>query len=277
MSDWRHRCYSVVFESDTKAGRYFDLTLITVIVMSVIVVLADSMQSLHDRHRQLFGVLECFFTIVFTMEYLARLACHPHPGRYARSFFGIVDLVSILPTYVAMLLPEVYALVDVRVLRLLRVFRVLKLAAYVEEYQALSDALMASRRKVLVFLSAVLMMVVILGTVMYVIEGPANGYTNIPTAIYWAVTTMTTVGFGDITPKTDLGRFIASVMMLLGWGTLAVPTGIVTSEIAFHRQRQRHPRQLLRSCPACLSEDHSDQAVYCMHCGAKLPMSSQGG
>jgi len=269
LSGWRLRWYTVIFEADTPAGRRFDLGLIALIVLSVMVVMADSVQSLHSRYSQTFSVLEWCFTIIFTLEYLARLACSPEPLRYARSFFGIVDLVSVLPTYLALLFPEIHALIDVRVLRLLRVFRVLKLAAYVSEYQILLGALVASRRKILVFLSAILMIVVVMGTVMYVVEGPANGFTNIPTSVYWAITTMTTVGFGDITPKTDLGRLISSVMMLLGWGTLAVPTGIVTAEMASRRLAQE-TTPTTRTCHACLTEGHRLDALHCFHCGAAL-------
>ena len=270
LTGWRLRWYTVIFEADTVTGRRFDLLLIALIVLSVLVVMADSVQSLHSRFSLGFATLEWLFTLVFTLEYLARLACHPRPLRYATSFFGVVDLVSVLPTYLALFIPEVHALIDVRVLRLLRVFRVLKLAAYVTEYQSLLGALAASRRKILVFLSAVLMVVVVLGTVMYVVEGPANGFVNIPTSVYWAITTMTTVGFGDITPKTDLGRLISSVMMLLGWGTLAVPTGIVTAEMASRRQ-MHEPHLTTRTCHACLSEGHRPDAQHCFRCGAALP------
>lgn len=269
LTGWRLRWYTVIFEADTVAGRRFDLLLIALIVLSVLVVMADSVQRLHEQFSLTFSALEWLFTLVFTLEYIARLACHPQPLRYATSFFGIVDLVSLLPTYLALLIPEIHALIDVRVLRLLRVFRVLKLAAYVAEYQTLLGALAASRRKILVFLSAVLMVVVVLGTVMYVVEGPANGFVNIPTSVYWAITTMTTVGFGDITPKTDLGRLISSVMMLLGWGTLAVPTGIVTAEMT--ARRHVHAAPTTRTCHSCLSEGHRPDARHCFHCGATLP------
>ena len=267
---WRQRWHSVIFEAETTAGRRFDLWLIALIVLSVLVVMADSVQSLHERFRVGFSTLEWLFTVVFTLEYIARLACHPQPLRYASSFFGVVDLLSVLPTYLALVIPEVHALIDVRVLRLLRVFRILKLAAYVSEYQSLLAALAASRRKILVFLSTVLMVVVVLGTVMYVVEGPANGYINIPTSVYWAITTMTTVGFGDITPKTDLGRLISSVVMLLGWGTLAVPTGIVTSEMAVRRQASESPITGRGACTVCQSEGHRQDARHCYHCGASL-------
>ena len=178
--------------------------------------------------------------------------------------------LALLPTYLALFFPELHALIDIRVLRLLRVFRILKLGAYVAEYQMLLRALAASRRKVFAFISCVLLIVLVAGTVMYVVEGPANGFTSIPVAVYWAITTMTTVGFGDITPKTDLGRFIASMMMLLGWGTLAVPTGIVTSEMTAQRLL---PRVSTRTCPACFTEGHAAEARHCHYCGAALPQA----
>jgi len=228
---WRLQLYTVIFEADTRAGRLFDLALVAVILASVLVVVLDSMASVHEQHKALLKVLEWMFTLLFTAEYIARLVCVRRPLRYALSFYGVIDLLAVLPTYLAVLVPELHALIDVRVLRLLRLFRILKLGAYVAEFGALGQALMASRRKILVFLSFVLLVVFVMGTLMYVIEGPANGYTSIPVGVYWAITTMTTVGFGDIAPKTDLGRLLASVMMLIGWGTLAVPTGIVRAEI----------------------------------------------
>ena len=268
LQGWRLKLYTIIFEADTRAGQLFDRWLIVVILLSLAVVVAGSVSALQERFDLAFTVLEWLFTIIFTLEYAARLACVRNPLRYATSFFGIVDLLAILPTYLALLVPEMHALIDVRVLRLLRVFRVFKLTAYVAEYQTLGAALVASRRKILVFLSAVLMIVVVMGTLMYVVEGPANGFTSIPISVYWAITTLTTVGFGDITPKTDLGRLIASLMMLLGWGTLAVPTGIVTSEMA--AQRQRRPTTT-RTCHECLTEGHAPDARYCMHCAAPLP------
>jgi voltage-gated potassium channel len=268
LAGWRLRLYTVIFEADTRAGRLFDQWLIAVILISVVAVVVDSVQGLGSQYRSTFAVLEWIFTILFTLEYLARLACVRHPWRYALSFFGVIDLLALLPTYIALLVPEVHALIDVRVLRLLRVFRVFKLTAYVSEYQSLARALSASRRKILVFLSAVLMIVLVMGTLMYVVEGPANGFSSIPTSVYWAITTMTTVGFGDITPKTDLGRLIASMMMLLGWGTLAVPTGIVTAEMSAARFAQI---PTTRTCHECLTEGHAADAMFCMHCGTRLP------
>ncbi len=274
---WRLRLYAVIFESDTPAGRRFDQVLIVAILLSVAVVLADSVQALHAGHERAFDVVEWAFTALFTVEYVARLACVRQPLRYATSFFGVVDLLSILPTYLAVLFPEAQAFIDVRILRLLRMFRVLKLTAYVWEYHGLGRAPVASRRKILVFLSAVLMIVVVMGTVMYVAEGPQNGFTSIPVAIYWAITTMTTVGFGDITPKTDIGRLVASMMMLLGWGTLAVPTGIVTAEMTARRMRAGVAGEVVRRCGACGAGGHLPEAAFCLYCGASLERAREPG
>lgn len=268
LTGWRLAAYTIVFEADTPAGRAFDLALVVLILASVGVVMLDSVASLHAQWGELFTVLEWSFTAVFTLEYLLRLACVQRPLRYARSFFGVVDLLAIAPTYLALLFPAVHALIDVRVLRLLRIFRILKLAAYVAEYGALGRALWATRRKIAVFLGFVLLVALVMGTLMYVVEGPGNGFTSVPVSVYWAITTMTTVGFGDITPKTDLGRLIASVMMLLGWGTLAVPTGIVSAEFT----AMRSPRDTsTRTCPHCLSEGHLPSARFCRDCGVPLP------
>jgi voltage-gated potassium channel len=267
-SGWRLRMYTVIFEADTHAGRVFDLVLVAMILASVTVVMLDSIATVHARYKDVLTALEWSFTVIFTIEYIARLACVRHPLRYARSAFGIIDLVALLPTYLAILVPGLHALIDVRVLRLLRLFRILKLGAYVHEFGMLGRALAASRRKILVFMVFVLMVVTIMGTLMYVAEGPAHGFTSIPVGIYWAITTMTTVGFGDITPKTDLGRVIASAMMLLGWGTLAVPTGIVTAEFTAQKMG-REPTT--RTCHECLSEGHAPSARFCRDCGAPLP------
>jgi voltage-gated potassium channel len=267
LQGWRRRLFIVIFESDTRAGRLFDIVLLWVIVASVIVVMLDSVASLQARYGRVFDVLEWGFTLFFTVEYVARLLCVRRPDRYARSFFGIVDLLAVLPTYLALFFPGLHALIDIRMLRLLRVFRILKLTEYVVEYRRLGAAFYASRRKISVFIGTVFMLVVLVGTLMYLIEGPENGYTSIPMSVYWAITTVTTVGFGDITPKTDLGRALASFTMLLGWGILAVPTGIVTAEMT--SQRIRHGG-LARGCLACGSIDHSEQARYCQDCGAPL-------
>ena len=257
---WRGRLYDIIFESDTRAGRTFDLGLMVLIMSSVIVVMLDSVEPLTRSYGTLFNWLEWTFTGLFTLEYVLRLACVRRPLAYASSFFGVVDLLAILPTYVAAFFPELALLIDVRVLRLLRIFRVLKLGAYMDEFRFLAQAFADSWRKILVFLSAVLTAVLVSGTVMYVVEGPQNGFTNIPVSVYWAVTTMTTVGFGDIVPHTAVGRLMASMMMLLGWGVLAVPTGIVTAEMTMHHQR-RHWRQ--RMCANCgVALDGSTAVVH---------------
>lgn len=269
LGGWRLRLYTVIFEAETPAGRRFDLALVWLIIASVTVVMLDSFEVLQARWGALLGFLEWMFTVLFTIEYVARLACVQRPLRYARSFFGVIDLLAVLPTWAALFLPGLYALIDVRLLRLLRLFRILKLTEYVAEYGALATALLASRRKILVFLSFVLIVNVVMGSLMYVVEGPQNGFANIPVSVYWAVTTMTTVGFGDIVPKTGLGRFIASFMMLVGWGTLAVPTGIVSAEFAAQRMGVRPP-PTTRTCHACLSEGHEWGSRFCKDCGATL-------
>ncbi|MES2483609.1 MAG: ion transporter [Pseudomonadota bacterium] len=264
----RERMYRVIFESDTRAGRMFDIVLMALIVASVGVVILDSVNLVAKRYPAVLTRLEWVFTGLFTVEYLARLYCARDRRQYALSFFGVIDFVAILPTYLALLFPDLHALLDIRLLRLLRIFRVLKLTEYVAEYRYLGRALASSRRKILVFLFTVCIVVLIMGTVMYVVEGPGNGFTSIPVAVYWAITTMTTVGFGDITPKTDLGRMIASMMMLMGWGVLAVPTGIVTAEMVQDRQGGRRARGL--RCPSCRGTGLTLADNFCRHCGTAL-------
>ena len=267
-SGWQRRLYIIIFEADTRAGRAFDLALLALILISVMVVMLDSVATLNARWGDHLMVLEWLFTALFSVEYILRLLCVRHPTHYARSTLGIIDLLAIAPTYLALFFPALSALIDVRVLRLLRIFRILKLGAYVSEFADLVNAVVATRRKIAVFLSFVLIVVVIIGTLMYVVEGPENGFTSVPVAVYWAITTLTTVGFGDISPKTDLGRLIASAMMLLGWGTLAVPTGIVGAEFV---ARRIAPEVTTRTCPECLSEGHPVRAKFCSDCGALLP------
>jgi voltage-gated potassium channel len=268
---WRLRLHEIIFESDTAAGRRFDVLLIVAICVSVGVVLADSVASVSSRHAPILDKLEWFFTLLFTVEYVARLLAVRHPLRYATSFFGVVDLIAILPSYLAIFFPEAQLFIDVRVLRLLRIFRIFKLTEYISEYRMLGNALRASGRKIAVFLSVVVMVVLIVGTLMYVLEGPAHGFTSIPVAVYWAISTMTTVGYGDLVPHTDIGRALASIIMLLGWGILAVPTGIVTAEMTAQRL---HPRlTTAKICPECLTEGHDSDAAYCRKCGAPLRSS----
>lgn len=268
---WRARVFEVIFGIDTQAGRVFDIALVVAILLSILTVVLDSVPSIGGPHAELMYALEWFFTLLFTVEYAARLATIKHPVRYALSFYGLIDLLSVLPTYISLLVPGSEALLDIRILRLLRVFRIFKLTLYIEEYTRLAEALAASRRKIMIFLSVVLMAVLILGTVMYVVEGPEHGYTSIPAAMYWAVVTMTTVGYGDITPKTPLGQAIASFMMLLGWGILAVPTGIVTAEMTALRTDRRQGGRPVTSCDSCGSADHRPGARFCKDCGAQMP------
>lgn len=264
---WRRRWFAILFESDTPPGRRFDVALLVIVVASVMVVMFESVRPLATRHATLLLALEWTFTLLFTVEYLARLVCVQRPLRYATSFFGLVDLASVLPMYLATVVPGLHVLIDIRILRMLRAFRILKLTEYVREFSSLGDALHASRRKVAVFLSVVAMVVVVLGTVMYVVEGPDSGFTSIPVSIYWAITTMTTVGFGDIAPRTNLGRAVASIVMLLGWGILAVPTGIVTAEMTTRRMSATDVSRYCSSCDAAVT---AADARFCHRCGAPI-------
>jgi voltage-gated potassium channel len=269
----RRRMFDVIFEADTPAGRRFDIALVFAIMLSILAVVLDSVPGLHQAYGDTLNIVEWMFTVLFSIEYLARVICVQRPWRYATGFYGVIDLLAVLPTYFSLLVPGSELLLDIRILRLLRVFRIFKLTLYIEEYTRLGEALSASRRKIMVFLSVVLMAILILGTVMYVVEGPKNGYTSIPVAMYWATVTMTTVGYGDITPHTHLGKAIASFMMLMGWGILAVPTGIVTAELSARRADRRHgPGRILaaRACPSCGSDDHEAASRFCKDCGASL-------
>lgn len=284
---WRRRLYTIIFESDTPAGRLFDQVLIWLILASVAAVILDSMASMQARIGTALDVLEWGVTVVFSIEYTLRLTCHRHPLKYALSFFGLIDLLSILPSYLALIEPGALFFLDVRILRLMRVFRVFRLTGFVSEYTTLGRALLASRRKILVFTSFVMMIALLMATLMYVVEGPAHGFTSIPTAMYWAITTMTTVGFGDITPKTDIGRLVSSLVMLLGWSVLAVPTGIVTAELTARRRSGpvhipgvdssflNEPADAdadtpPRDCPRCHAGAHRADAHYCWRCGEPL-------
>jgi voltage-gated potassium channel len=274
---WRARLYAIIFESDTPTGRAFDLGLIGAILLSVLVVVLATVKPIADAYGPWLVTAEWCFTVLFTVEYVARCLCVRRPLVYARGFFGVIDLMSILPNYVALVFPGAHVVLGLRILRLLRIFRILKLTLYIQEYSLLSEALLASRRKIFVFLSVVFLIVFLLGSVMYVVEGPANGYTSIPTAVYWAISTMTTVGFGDLVPKTDVGRTIASFMMLLGWGILAVPTGIISSEFTHRRGLQAlalapSPAAAERSCTRCHTQGHEPAARFCKDCGAALPV-----
>ena len=265
---WRLRLYTIVFQSDTAAGKLFDCIVIGAILLSVLAVMADSVESVARRHGYLLNVAEWVFTILFTIEYLARISCIERPMRYATSFFGIVDLVAVLPTYLAVFFPEAAVLIDVRILRLLRIFRIFRLTEFLAEYRLLGEAMANSGRKILVFLSVVVMIVLIVGTLMYVIEGPGHGFTSIPKSVYWAISTISTVGYGDIVPRTELGRTLASIMMLIGWGILAVPTGIVSAEMTAQRFRRGGIEIVCRECGKV---GHEPDAAYCRVCGEPLP------
>jgi len=262
----RKKLYAIIFESDTPAGKLFDVALIASILVSVLAIMLDSVRSIREVYGTYLNGIEWFFTILFTIEYVLRLFSIGRPVRYAISFFGVVDLLSILPTYLSIFFPGGRYLLSIRVLRILRIFRVLKLVKYLTEAHMLSQALRASRRKITVFLLVVLTLVIIFGSLMYVIEGERNGFTSIPRSIYWAVVTLTTVGYGDISPKTNLGQIVAAVIMILGYGIIAVPTGIVTVELA----QSAKDRLSARVCPHCSGEGHDDDAVHCKYCGGLL-------
>ena len=263
----RARLHEIIFEANTRAGRLFDLALIWLILLSVATVILESVRSVRVRYGDLLYALEWFFTLLFTAEYVLRLVSVRRPHRYATSFFGVVDLLAIIPTYLSIFVPGSQYLLVIRILRLLRVFRLLKLTEYVEEADTLRRALRASSRKISVFISAVLLLVVIIGALMYVVEGEAHGFTSIPVSVYWAIVTLTTVGYGDLSPKTPFGQILASIVIVIGYGIIAVPTGIVSVELAQATRQQKLTRQ---SCPSCGAEGHDPDAICCKYCGASL-------
>jgi voltage-gated potassium channel len=263
-SSFRDRLYVVIFKSDTRPGKLFDVVLIGAILASVVAVMLETMPAVRVDYAGELYALEWVFTVLFSIEYAVRLYCARDARRYATSFYGIVDLLAILPTYVSLLFPGAQYFLVVRLLRTLRVFRVLKLAEYLEEADTLAAALRASRRKISVFLLAVVTLIVILGSLMYLVEGPKNGFTSIPTSMYWAVVTLTTVGYGDISPQTTFGRFLSAMVMIIGYAIIAVPTGIVTAELT--RRRDQRPLR----CPDCHALGHDADADFCKFCGANL-------
>ena len=263
---WREILFEVIFEADTPAGKWFDIALIICILLSVVAVMLDSVAPIRAEYGRLLYTVEWFFTILFTAEYVLRLLCVRRPTKYAVSFFGVIDLLAILPTYTSLLLLSSRYLSVIRVLRVLRVFRVLKLGHHTKEAAMLKKALYASRRKILVFICAVLTLVVIVGSLMYIIEGEKHGFTSIPRGVYWAIVTLTTVGYGDISPGTGLGQFLATAVMILGYSIIAVPTGIVTVGLA-----QAYAHETSRqACPSCSAEGHDPDAKHCKFCGARL-------
>jgi len=267
-SAWQEKLHSIIFEAETPAGKLFDVLLIISILASVLVVMLDSISGINTRHGQILAFFEWFFTILFTIEYILRLSCVGRPLSYATSFYGIIDLMAIIPTYLSVFIPGTEFLLAIRVLRILRIFRVLKLVQYISEATLLMKALSASRRKITVFMFTVLTLVVILGSLMYLIEGAESGFTSIPKSIYWAIVTLTTVGYGNIAPQTNLGQLLAAFIMILGYSIIAVPTGIVTVELS--QASASLNSKPTRSCHECSAEGHDDDAVYCKYCSSKL-------
>lgn len=270
LTPWREKLYKIIFKADTFAGKLFDIILIAIIFLSVLAVMLDSVESFSSKHRSLLFALEWFFTIIFTIEYILRLICVRKPWLYAKSFYGIVDFLSIIPTYLALFIGDAQYFLVIRSLRVLRVFRIFKLASYMGEANMMADALKNSRHKISVFLYTVLLVVIIFGSVIYVVEGPENGFKNIPHSVYWAIVTLTTVGYGDISPQTPLGQFIASAIMILGYGIIAVPTGIYSAELTRVATSMNHQGVNDKCCPSCSYDVHDSDAVYCKKCGTKL-------
>jgi len=266
---WKTRLHEIIYEADTPMGKLFDVVLLLTIVISIILVMLESISSFSTRYFREFIIAEWIITILFTIEYILRIVAINKPKKYIFSFYGIVDLLSTIPTYLAFFLSGANFLFAVRALRLLRVFRVLKITRYVGESTKLMTALRDSKAKILVFLFAVFVMCIIMGTVMYLVEGPEHGYTSIPISIYWCIVTLTTVGFGDIHPVTPLGRFIASIIMITGYGIIAVPTGIVSAEMSKDRNETNIPINT-QVCPHCNETKHLKNAEFCHNCGEKL-------
>lgn len=268
---WRHRLYIIIFGHETPAGKAFDTALFIAIILSVIVVMLESVSEIRAEYHNVLYLAEWGFTILFTVEYVLRLLCVPSPGRYARSFYGIIDVLAILPSYINLFLIGTHYLMIVRVLRLLRVFRVFKLARFLSEADVLVRALKASRVKIFVFLSSVSTLVLVIGATMYIVEGEAHGFTSIPRSVYWAIVTLTTVGYGDITPQTTFGQFLACIVMVMGYGIIAVPTGIVSVEL----QQAAIKRAPTVVCQACGLRNHEEGANFCRECGALLEVPDE--
>ena len=267
QASWRQRLHEIIYESATRAGKIFDITLLCLIISSIVVVILDSSAGWHRSYGNLFWILEWTFTILFTIEYVLRLVCIKKPWRYVFSFLGMIDLLAIIPGYLSLFMAGTQSLVVLRALRLLRIFRIFKLSHYLSEMQFLGVAIRGSMRKISIFMLIVLTLVIIMGSVMYLVEGGKNGFNSIPDSIYWAIVTITTVGYGDISPVTPIGKLVASAIMLMGYAIIAVPTGIVTTEMALAVRRKE---QKSEACPSCGREGHDGNAKYCKFCGEKL-------
>lgn len=274
-NSWRHKLHDIIYEADTRAGKVFDVILFIAIIASIIFVMLESIKSFDEKYHSFLNIAEWVITILFTIEYIARILTVKKPYKYIFSFYGIIDFLSTIPKYISLLFGGIHALAALRALRLLRIFRILKLARYLGASNLLASAIKSSRAKISVFLFAVLILCIIFGTLMYLIEGEESGFTSIPVSVYWCIVTLTTVGFGDIAPVTPLGQFIAALIMILGYGIIAVPTGIVSAEYtALGKKKDNTQTPLVRlnsqSCENCLAEDHRDGAEYCYNCGEKL-------
>ena len=264
-NSFKNKLYEIIFESDTPAGKAFDLLLIVSILLSVIVVLLDSVQYYNNLYSETLYIMEWFFTILFTIEYFIRIYCIGKPLLYIKSFYGIIDFLSIIPTYISIFLPASRYLSVIRILRVLRIFRILKLILYMGEANHLIKAMYLSRRKLIVFLFLLLTLVTIFGSIMYLIEGETNGFTSIPRSIYWAIVTITTVGYGDISPQTELGQALASLAMIIGYAAIAIPTGIISAEYTAMKQKINNI-----VCRECGDENHENDAKFCKVCGTDL-------
>lgn len=267
----RQKFHQVIYEADTRAGKLFDLILLFLIIISVVAVMLESVADIQLKYGAELAIIEWIITIFFTLEYLGRIFSVRLPLKYILSFYGIIDLLATLPAYVDLLFPGWHFLLALRAIRLLRIFRILKLVHFVGAGNSLLEALKKSRDKIAVFLFAVVVICIILGTIMYMVEGPQSGFTSIPISIYWTIVTLTTVGFGDITPATPLGQFISVLIMILGYGIIAVPTGLVTAQFM---SKDTKPETNTQSCPNCGADHHRDDALFCYNCGSKLNETS---
>lgn len=273
-SGWKHRLHEIIYEADTPLGKLFDLALIFLIVLSVVLVMLESIDNVDKHYHDTLLALEWVVTIFFSLEYIARLISIKKPWKYVFSFYGIIDLLSTIPLYLSYILVGSQVLLALRAFRLLRIFRILKLVKFLGEASQLRAALIASRAKIAVFIYVVLILSVIMGTIMYLVESDEAGFTSIPRSIYWTIVTMTTVGYGDIAPQTNLGQFLATVIMMLGYGIIAVPTGIAVVSFSKHVTGKEQQGSVVhtntQACPSCAAEGHRDDAKHCYNCGELL-------